>query len=74
MVCSPTKFGGMGVLDMDKFARALRVRWLWLGWESPNKPWTGTPPPCDELDRKLFESATKVSIGDGRKANFWESN
>lgn len=50
-----------GILDLDKFARALRLRWLWFRWECPNKPWVGTPPPCD-------------SNWNGRKADFWDSN
>jgi hypothetical protein len=30
--------------------------------------------PCDLTDRDLFAAATRVSIGDGRQAIFWESN
>lgn len=73
-VCSPIKMGGLGVLDLDKFARALRLRWLWFEWECPDKPWVGTTPPCDELDEQIFAAATKVTIGNGRKAKFWTSN
>jgi hypothetical protein len=32
------------------------------------------PTPCDQLDRDLFATATRVRIGDGNKAKFWESN
>lgn len=30
--------------------------------------------PCSDGDRDLFAAATKVSIGDGSKAKFWESS
>jgi hypothetical protein len=66
--------GGLGVLDLDKFARALRLRWLWFEWECPDKPWVRTTPPCDELDEQIFAAATKVTISNGRKAKFWTSN
>lgn len=31
------------------------------------------PTPCDEQDNELFAASTSVTIGDGRKALFWES-
>ena len=73
-VCRPKHLGGLGILDLDKFARALRLRWLWMEWVAPEKPWVGLETPNDEIDRNLFNAATKVSIGDGRKASFWASS
>lgn len=35
------KNGGLGVLQLKKFARALRLRWLWRAWKPDNKPWIG---------------------------------
>lgn len=31
------------------------------------------PTPCNERDRTLFASATTITLGDGKKAKFWES-
>ena len=64
----------MGILDLDKFARALRLRWLWFEWTAPDKPWIGLETPNDEKDRPLFHAATKVTIGDGTRASFWSSS
>jgi hypothetical protein len=25
--------GGLGIKDLDKFGRALRLRWLWYNWD-----------------------------------------
>ena len=41
--CSlPKENGGLGILNLNRFARALRLRWLWHEWVSPDKPWIGT--------------------------------
>ena len=69
----PTKLGGMGILDLRKFARALRIRWLWHYWKSDTKPWVGTEIPCDETDRQLFNASTTITIGDGSNAHFCQS-
>jgi hypothetical protein len=73
-VCRPKDLGGLGILDLEKFARALRLRWLWFEWTTPDKPWVGLQTPNDETDRSLFSAATRVSLGDGHKASFWHSS
>jgi hypothetical protein len=72
VVCRPKQFGGLGVHDLTKFGRALRLRWLWKAWTCPSRPWVGYPLPCDALDRSLFATATIITIGNGAKANFWK--
>lgn len=72
-VCSPVDLGGLGIHDSEKFARALRLRWLWLSWTEPNRPWVGSTLPYDERDRDLFAAATTVTIENGETASFWES-
>ena len=61
----------MGVLDLDRFGRALCHRWLWQEWGDDPKPWVGTDMPCNDMDRLLFNASTRVTIGDGNKARFW---
>ena len=69
----PKKFGGLGILDLDLFGRALRLRWLWFQWTAPERPWVGTQPPVDAIDRQLFRASTVVTLGNGEKASFWQS-
>jgi hypothetical protein len=69
----PKKFGGLSVLDLELFSRALRLRWLWFQWVDPDRPWAGSEVPCNEVDRQLFRLSTRVTVGDGHCANFWES-
>ncbi|WVZ67071.1 hypothetical protein U9M48_016209, partial [Paspalum notatum var. saurae] len=70
-VSRPLDLGGLGVLDIHCFARALRLRWLWRQWEDPDVPWAGLEVPCNETDKLLFAAATRIEIGDGAKTSFW---
>ena len=67
----PKNLGGLGVLDLNFFGRALRLRWLWYAWTEPDRPWVGSIPPCDEVDKQLFRASTIVQLGDGNTASFW---
>ncbi|WVZ59075.1 LOW QUALITY PROTEIN: hypothetical protein U9M48_009276 [Paspalum notatum var. saurae] len=69
-VTRPLDLGGLGVLDLNRFARALRVRWLWQQWEAPNAPWAGLEIPCNDTDKFLFATATTIEIGDGARTSF----
>jgi mannosylglycoprotein endo-beta-mannosidase len=73
-VCRPKELGGLGILDLEKFSRALRLRWLWYEWRAPEKPWVGSETPNDASDIDLFNAATRVTIGNGSKASFWSSS
>ena len=73
-VCAPTSHGGLGILDLERFSRALRLRWLWTSWTDPERAWVGTEPPCSNIDKSLFRAVTTVTIGDGATALFWHSS
>lgn len=49
----------------------MQLRWLWLAWRHTKRPWVGSNPPCDELDRALFDCAMTITIGYGYTASFW---
>jgi hypothetical protein len=71
LVARPTEFGGLGVLDFEKFSRALCLRWLRFSWTEPQRAWAGTKLPIDNVDAALFVAATTVTIRNGHKALFW---
>ena len=73
MVCRPKDYGGLGVLDTDKFARALRFPWLWYEWKEPRRLWVGSGNPCTEEDLQFFYASTTITVGDGVKSPFWDS-
>lgn len=74
VVQRPKKLGGLGVPDLECLSRALRLRWLWFSWSDPDRPWVGSEAPCNEDDKQLFRASTVVSIGNGRRSEFWESS
>uniref|UniRef100_A0ACD6AK31 Uncharacterized protein n=1 Tax=Avena sativa TaxID=4498 RepID=A0ACD6AK31_AVESA len=74
LVCKPKDKGGLGILNLKKFATALRLRWLWQEWKNEDKPWVGLGSPCTTKDHDLFAAATTVIVGDGEKVLFWEAS
>ena len=72
-VCRPKSLGGLGVMDLERFSRALRLRWLWYEWKDKQRPWIGTSVPCDSIDSGLFDACTSITIGKGDTAKFWTS-
>jgi hypothetical protein len=66
-VCRPLRFGGPGISNLAAFGRALRLRWLWYQWRSPDKPWCNSELP-------IFTAATRVTVHDGCTARFWSSS
>ena len=73
LVYKPKQFGSLGVLNLDKFAKALRLRWLWFEWVDKSKPWIGMGSPCTEDDHILFAAATTVNVGNRCTARFLNS-
>jgi hypothetical protein len=38
--CLPKEKGGLGISDLERFARALRLRWLWFQWKQKDRGYT----------------------------------
>jgi hypothetical protein len=72
-VCTPQPNGGLGIKDLELSSQLLRLRWLWFGWDSTQRPWDGLQLPISDDDRAIFNAATVVSLGNGKKASFWNS-
>jgi hypothetical protein len=68
-VCRSKKFGGLGVLHIDKFSRILRLRWPWLEWTDPTKIWIelGT---CARRWTWTFSMLQLIVVGNGKKTPF----
>jgi hypothetical protein len=48
--------GGLGILDLERLARALRLRWYWYKWKDNGRPWSSLDIPTDNTDRALFNA------------------
>jgi hypothetical protein len=69
----PMNLGGLGILDLEKFSRALRMRWMWYRWDSRDRPWKHLLKISDGPDMQLFFCSTEVQVGNGRNTSFWEA-
>ena len=72
--CVPKVKGGLGILDLERFARALRLRCLLFQWRLNKRAWNRLDLPCDGQDKELLVASTVVTIGDGKLARFWTSS
>jgi hypothetical protein len=54
LVCKPKEYGGLGILNLSKFASALCMRWLWHEWTSEEKAWVGLGNPCTTQDKRAL--------------------
>lgn len=70
-VCLSKCYGGLGISNLAAQSVALRTRWLWQSWTSPDKPWHGLPMPIDGKVRALFNASVIFSLGNGEKISFW---
>jgi hypothetical protein len=52
--------------SLEKFSKALRLRWLWYSWNYQEKPWKHLLKIIEKTDIALFSRSTIVSVGDGR--------
>jgi hypothetical protein len=69
----PKYLGRLGIKDLEKFSRALRLRWLWHGWDHLDRPWKHLIKITNQTDMQLFFTSTAIAVGDGRNTPFRES-
>lgn len=71
-VCRPKKLGGLGILDLTNFARALRLRQSWYKWTDSERPWSGFSLKATHIEEELFKTSTIITVGDGKRTGFWK--
>ena len=69
-VCRPPDMGGLGIIDLHLFGRALRMKWLWQRRSEDARPWHILPDGKDRIVEAMFEASICVEIGNGCKARF----
>jgi hypothetical protein len=69
----PKKLGGLGIKDLEKFGRALWLRWLWHNWDHNDRPLKQLLQITDDTDRQLFFASTIIIVGDGKNTPFREA-
>jgi hypothetical protein len=44
------EMGGLDIKELDKFGRALCLRWLWYSWDAQERPWKNVLRHKDKID------------------------
>jgi hypothetical protein len=66
----PRNGRGVGIKDLEKFSRALRMRWLWYNWDQQERPWKHLLKITDQTDSNMFFCSTRISVGNGKSTPF----
>ena len=70
-VCRPPEIGGLGIIDLQKFGYALRMRWHWERRTANIQSWHDLPDEREKMVEAMFEASIYVEVGDGRNTLFW---
>jgi hypothetical protein len=64
--------GGLGLLDLKVFGRALRFRWLWFARADQSRIWASLPSNDDSILMAFFRASTFHEISNGTDILFWK--
>jgi hypothetical protein len=67
----PMSINSLGILDLGRFNRALRLRWQWLRWKQSSKPWVVQPAFESPMEQQLFRMCTSIKLGNVHNTRFW---
>jgi hypothetical protein len=66
----PLQLGGLGIMDFNLLGRALCLRWLYLSWTDPERPWALHPVVDDAVTEAFFQASITCMVGDGEPTFF----
>ena len=70
-VSRPPDLGGLGIVDLQCFGYALRMRWLWQRRADDARSWHLLPHELETIVEPMFMASIYVELGDDCKALFW---
>jgi hypothetical protein len=70
-VCRPKESGGLGILDLKIMNSTLQLWWAWNARTPNNRAWSILLNPLENHERRLFNAAARVELGNGNRCFFW---
>jgi hypothetical protein len=64
--------GVIGIKDLERFGRALRLRWLWNCWDVVDCPRKNLLKIYDKRYMALFFASTVITVNNGMNTPLWE--